>query len=174
MGIGSEGMEWNVFARWRGVLCWGMGGELEMIGSWKLKEAVRVLVGLGREGFGELDDIGSRSNSRPGGRAWLLLRMTVDIDGGRFRVAGEVRDKFRSMYAFICAIPVDVLPPVASRLILVIVSLVETNTLDSSSLEGGLMLCAGTVLRFGGTLFCNPNEKARSGRESSLSYLSGP
>jgi hypothetical protein len=37
-----------------------MGGELEMMGSLKLKEFVRFLVNLLSEDKGELDDMGSR------------------------------------------------------------------------------------------------------------------
>lgn len=145
-----------------------------MIGSYRLKDVARgLLVGLGTVEKGELDEMGSRSNSRAGGRAGPSFRIVVLVDVDRLRVAGEVCAKLPSMYAFICAIPAGKFSPESSRLILVIVSLVEINTLDSLFLEGDLIPCAGAV-RFERTLLGSPKERARSGRESSLSYLSGP
>ena len=71
MWIGSDGIEWNVFERRRAVACAGglwavTGGELEITGSMSVaplwNEGVRWVLGrLGREGKGELEDMGSRN-----------------------------------------------------------------------------------------------------------------
>jgi hypothetical protein len=56
-----------------------MGGELEMIGSLKLKELVRFLVNLVSEDKGELDDMGSRLNARPVGKGACLVCAVVVV-----------------------------------------------------------------------------------------------
>ena len=54
------------------------------------------------------------------------------VDTDRVRVFLEGVPKFRSKYAFIPVIPIVVVSSVTSQLILAIVSLFDTKTLDSS------------------------------------------